>query len=464
VFASSDTYRNIKRRYVFEILYGIYNSQIALLQEQLRSILAQIRQLRVQTDAFQRFLEGTPWENRAALVQELSNAREELSSLESEAQTVASEAYDAAPSEQLRLRIREVDEILDERRKELHKEKFSIEQLGLLVNQLESDIGKITRSIVAASYLHDLEFRICPRCGTAVDSSRSTDQECVLCLQIPQHAPYDRTVLIAEQDRLAAQVRETHEVIHSRESEIRGLEKIIDSLERDRISVSSELDYLTSSYVSDRASRIASVASKRAGAKAKIHRLSDYLTLLERLDRALGDLATLDEERRDVEARLDSASPHTDVSERRIEYLESEFAFLIDRFRMPRLGGPDEVRIDRRNYLPVLFGRRFRELSSQGLQVLVNVAHALAHQQTSIDLSLGLPQILFIDGLTSNLGHEGEDLERIHAVYDYLIEHSDTRGTELQIIVADNDVPSQAERYIRLRLEESERLIRPGVN
>jgi predicted ABC-type transport system involved in lysophospholipase L1 biosynthesis ATPase subunit len=75
-------------------------------------------------------------------------------------------------------------------------------------------------------------------------------------------------------------------------------------------------------------------------------------------------------------------------------------------------------------------------------------------------LGLGLPQILFIDGLTSNLGHEGEDLERVNAVYDYLIELSEELGDQLQLVVADNDVPLRAHRHIRLRLEENDRLIR----
>lgn len=115
--------------------------------------------------------------------------------------------------------------------------------------------------------------------------------------------------------------------------------------------------------------------------------------------------------------------------------------------------------IDLRTYLPVLYGRRFDELSSQGLKVLVNVAHALAHQRTAAEQNIPLPNILFIDGLTSNIGHEDLDQERVEAIYRYLISLSREPGERLQVIVADNDVPSFAREFITLRLSEDDRLV-----
>jgi hypothetical protein len=67
-----------------------------------------------------------------------------------------------------------------------------------------------------------------------------------------------------------------------------------------------------------------------------------------------------------------------------------------------------------------------------------------------------LPNILFIDGPTSNVGHEGLDRERVEAVYAYLVEMSNRYGEDLQIIVADNDIPSFAEQFVRVRLSEDD--------
>ena len=108
-------------------------------------------------------------------------------------------------------------------------------------------------------------------------------------------------------------------------------------------------------------------------------------------------------------------------------------------------------------------GRRFDDLSSPGLATIVNVAYALAHQRTSIDLGLGLPNILLIDGLSEHLGEVGFDPERLEAVYKSLIDFSERKINMLQVIVVDNEVPSLVDNYIRLRLSETDRLI-PAEN
>ena len=95
--------------------------------------------------------------------------------------------------------------------------------------------------------------------------------------------------------------------------------------------------------------------------------------------------------------------------------------------------------------------------------MLVNVAHALAHQLTAIEYDLALPNILLIDGVSNNLGREGLDSERLEAVYEYLIEVGDRYRDRLQLVVADNTVPKQATAYIRVSLSEEEKLIPAGL-
>jgi hypothetical protein len=104
-------------------------------------------------------------------------------------------------------------------------------------------------------------------------------------------------------------------------------------------------------------------------------------------------------------------------------------------------------------------GRRFDDLSSPGLATLVNVAHALAHHITSLNLGLNLPSILFIDGLSEHLGQEGLDPKRLSAIYEYLVDISAKFGDRLQIFVVDNEIPVVARKFIRLELTESDRLV-----
>ncbi|MYU12888.1 hypothetical protein GTZ78_19840, partial [Streptomyces sp. SID8361] len=68
--------------------------------------------------------------------------------------------------------------------------------------------------------------------------------------------------------------------------------------------------------------------------------------------------------------------------------------------------------------------------------------HALAHQQMALDDDGNpLPNLLIIDGISSNVGHEGIDLEQLRKMYAALLQVATEHLDRLQIIVTDNDSP-----------------------
>jgi hypothetical protein len=316
VFAHTDPFRNIKRKYVFEILYGLYNPRMAGLQEELRTIQARIRQLDTRTEAFQEFLQGTPWSNRASLVRDLSDSERELASLETRTITLADSIHLSSPLQNAQMHLRNIDASREQKAEDLRRAMEGLDQLDRLLRQLDAQIGRLTRSIVADSFLRDLEFIVCPRCATAVDVTRGDEERCGLCLQIPQGHQFDRSTLIAEQDRLGSQVQETRELIDARQLGITQLQQELTYLDKEREQIGSEVDFLSRSFVSDRAADIAAAAAERARLTALVSQLRDYLGLFAGLDRALGDLSALNERRAELESELSAASESTGEAER----------------------------------------------------------------------------------------------------------------------------------------------------
>ena len=88
-------------------------------------------------------------------------------------------------------------------------------------------------------------------------------------------------------------------------------------------------------------------------------------------------------------------------------FLDNTYQIILQEIQVPSFADPGPSIIDRQTYLPRFEWRRFDELESQGLKVMVNIAHALAHQLTCIHFDLKLPNILLIDGLSGNIGYEG---------------------------------------------------------
>lgn len=459
VFGHRQPFKNIKRKYVFEILWGIYGVETAVLQEDLRTVVTAIRQIESQTEAFERFLRNSPLENRTQLHVELDNLRIRLADLQSQAVGEAkSSAEESSAAQALRTSLLEIDELRAARLEELDRVAQALRQLRQLDAQLRTQSARLTKAIVAETYLLDFEFTVCPRCGTAVEEFRGDEQTCRLCLQTPSPG-LTREDLVEEQARISAQITETTELIERHSKRAEELEREVQLTTTDREAIGRALDLELRSYVSDNAERISTRAADIARVEARIDQVQEYLALLDRLDRALGDLAGLQERRRKLEDQLDILAGRKSAAEDQIRRLEAVFEEVLRAFGVPRFADPPESRIDRETYLPIVDGRRFDQVSSQGLKVLINVAYALAVHKTAIELGLGLPGLLLIDGPSSNVGHEGFDYERITDVYRYLIDTSESFGESLQLIVADNDVPPQAEPFVRMSVSEENRLI-----
>lgn len=459
VLGHHDPFRNIKRRYVFQIVYGMYDVEAAQIQERLREATQRLRAITADEAALQQLLEDTPWENRVELEIQLDQLTTAIESNLTSSSSIAHQAGDSSPLvAEKRDAVVELDRRIADIKTKTEKERIAIDNLKRLSDELYAQSARLTRAIVADTTLVDFEFIVCPRCNSTLPDRE--DGVCRLCLQEPNES-VQRDSLVAEQELISDQIAETEELIARSRDSINRMEGELRDLVKDRAAVSKELDAAASSFVSQSASQIANVAAERAMLTERQRRLQDYLQLFDKAEERKEEASQLRSEIDDLEAQLGEArSVSADVLQR-VETLEHNFDELLNRFNVPEFAeSQGGGRIDRQSFLPTVGGRRFDELSSQGLKVLVNVAHALAHQLTAIELGLSLPNLLIIDGLTSNLGHEGEDRDRVLGVYEVLEEISDEYGETLQLVVADNDVPQEGKSYETLTLGRDNLLIK----
>lgn len=438
--------------------YGFYDLKTAQIQEVLRDVQGRLRELSSRQALFDTFFDGTPLENRVRIEHELTEVNDELEQVESAAMDVALAPREAADTAQLQGEILDFERRSARLRAAIDAELQSLVDLRELARQLESQSGKLTRSVVSHKHLTDLDFVLCPRCGTGLASSRRAADVCYLCLQEPS-LEFSREILIAEQGAVEQQLTEAQDLVREREARTTALEGELEEVRGELSRRRLELDFQTKSYVSDHAARIAATAARRARLSARSQQLGEYLQVLTKVDDAQQEAARLTAERDALEQDLAVATAESGESHRKVGHLKDRFNEMLARLRPPKFGEQESSDINQNTYLPVYYGRPFAEVSSPGLATLINVSHALAHHLTAVDLGLRLPQILIIDGLSEHLGQEGLDPERLRAIYDLLIETSSTHP-ELQVIVVDNEVPEEGRPFVRLELSEDDRLIR----
>jgi energy-coupling factor transporter ATP-binding protein EcfA2 len=458
VFGHTNFSKNNKRKYVFEVIYGKYDVEIAQLQIKRRETVSEIRRLQNYTKTIDEFLTGTPFGNRAVIVHNLNNVIRELEIAYSDSETLGQEIRSYANTDELRGNLLEVQQQLDELYQNLQYEQYSLKQKQSLMAQLQTQSARLTKSIVAGRYLLDFDFLSCPRCGSSIQPSRTEPETCYLCLQQPE-PQITQDDLIKEQDRLEQQITETLELVDAHRTATIGIEQEITRLDAQRQNLSSEINHRTRRYVSEQAEQIAQVEHYRTQLQEQKQRLEEYLGLYNRQDQAVSTIEQLESRLEELDVAIDLANSRVSNFENYMNFLDKTYQEILREIRVPSFSDPGPSIIDRKTYLPRFEGRRFDELESQGLKVMVNTAHALAHQLTCIHFDLILPNILLIDGLSGNIGYEGLDRERIEAIYGYIIRVSQEHQNRLQIIVSDNTVPESAREYIFAEFNDESKLI-----
>ncbi|MEV6923998.1 hypothetical protein AB0M46_05720 [Dactylosporangium sp. NPDC051485] len=463
VFGHQRHWRDVKRRWVFQLAYGYYEPELARLNADMRQVELQLAALDQDAAIRARFLADTPFSNLDHLALQLATREAELLQTISQRQRLGAAASEIPGVQELRQTLLATRARGAEVADRLRRIEAQLIDLTDLRRQLSTQSARLTRAIVADEWLVDFDFIVCPRCGNDVNAGRTDPHLCYLCLQQPRPAT-SQAQLLTEQDRIASQIKETDEVITSREGTRQQLRLETQRFDRLASELAARLDQQTQAFVSDRASEIEHFAAEQARVEGEIKRLREYIDLLQRHQQHMSGREALEARRDELAAQINSRELSQTDAEANVVALEQRMLSYLRELHIPNLGQELTVKINRTTYLPEITGRTFDELSSQGLKTLVNIAHALAHHTVAIDRGLPLPGLLILDGLSANAGHEGFDLARVRDVYRLLGTVAEQYQGALQIVAVDNELARgillEFAAYVVLTLTQDDRLIR----
>jgi len=122
----------------------------------------------------------------------------------------------------------------------------------------------------------------------------------------------------------------------------------------------------------------------------------------------------------------------------------------------------ESAAIDSRSYVPLVNGDRVRSLSSGGLKTIANFGFYLAQLQVRLrGYPTYLPPFIVIDSPRKNFGSNEEDAESMRRFCRTLwARRAQRTGTDFQVIVADNDSPSEErDQFELLELDRNHPLV-----
>jgi multidrug resistance efflux pump len=436
------------RRRAFEVLYGLTGPEIAEIEAEIDRLGASIENYRAQIRAIDAFLgvtdPGGSLEKARAEGQvfegSLAAAEQQLAELRRNAHEASYALSDSRDElERLQHRISETRAARAERIAQL--DRLRLARAGAVSHHQRTVLAGDANEVFAA-----LEYTQCPRCLQTLQASND-QAHCVVCGQ-PEPEPITQEALDAEKTRLEDQVLETDDLIHHATQMVDRAEREIQELEDTASHLRARIDQQAKTAVAPFVERIADLS-------AEVARLEERRTAsAERIGR-YARLQTLKDDTSELEAQQDAkvrelaeARAAREQARERVQDFSVNFSETLERFEPPWY---THSRIDLNTYLPIVDEAGF-EGQSAGVKTMINDAYYLANLMTALQQpqQIHLPGFLIIDAPRKNFGSGAQDRAAGDRIYSTIDALRAAYGKDVQILVADNDLPVKWRKSFRV--------------
>ncbi|GAA1858681.1 hypothetical protein GCM10009836_43640 [Pseudonocardia ailaonensis] len=444
IASSDESYREPKRKAVFELLFGLTDPSILDMRSVLGEKNGELAQAKRDYATVLDFLRDSETQGREAAEAALAAARNAEHYAVRELGTLRDAVDPVVDRETQTLRdlLGEAERNLAEARQLTTANAQSQVDLINERRRARREIDRLGRLRDAGQRLADFEFVSCPRCMQSLSNRVVAEGCCRLCAQLDPvddgHFPsasldtYEERQLedqlseIDEQiaDSAVLQVR-LEEAVGHRERLVEDLSKKIEARTRDRISPQLQA-------FNDAANSLGEARSAQATMEA-------VLRQWDRADDVGRSAREIAGEVEALRARLDGAEAQlASRKEEILSELSDEFTATVATIGIP---GVTSASISMQNYLPILNGASYVKLSPAGGGI--RTATQVAYWITLVTVALrrrdtAYPAFLLIDSPRLSLN----DNPKLEApLYRRLVTQVDADGDRLQMIVGDNEIP-----------------------
>lgn len=439
---SQDPFRDLKRRTVFEILYGLTDFEILELRAQANGLAHDIDVAEARHAAVVDFLHESGTKQRE----------------EAERKLHAAETSEAAAEQQLAQLRDELDPVSDSNTRALRDLLSDAErgaadlaaavtdinrrqsQLTAERRRVEADLDRLGRMREANLVLANIEFKVCPRCMQSLDGREIPVDACRVCLQ-PDPVSADVSDDQYETRQLRDQIQEMSEQIVALSSQKAAAEQATTEKNRLINLLNAQIEQRTAERVSPRLQAFSDVAQALASARSEQQQWEAILRQWDVVTDLSQHVRTLNSRRAQLQSDIKLAQQMLD--KRRTEVigaLSEEFAAIVRAIGIP---GVKNATIDPKRYLPVINGDVFSKDNQLGGGL--TTATQIAYWCSLVAVALRAPDSLYplfllIDSprmaLNTAVGMN-------KAMYRRLTTLAGTLPGRLQVIIADNELPKE---------------------
>lgn len=446
IASSQESYREPKRKSVFELLFGITDATI----------------LKTRSDIAEHNAELVKAEHDHQVVLQFLRESNTTNRIDAESTYAAAVEAEAAAEARLRYLRESLDPVEDRQTQtlrdllsEAERSTADARQAAVVLTQQQVDYSKERRRLTqeldrlgrlrdAGERLADFEFQVCPRCMQDVHHRQAQPGLCRLCLQpdpLEAQAPpsHDGSY---EQRQLADQLDELDEQLAAGTEQLVEVQRAVEHRQSLITQLSADLGVRTRDRITPLLQVFNDVMRNLMEARARQEALEGVLRQWDRADDlgSAADRIRLDIER--LRTSLQGAEERLAEHKKEIfDELDAEFAATIAAMGVPSV---EQARIDRSTYLPVLNGQPYRKVSpAGGIRTATQVAYWLTLMTVVLRRrDTEYPAFLLMDSPRTSLN----DDQLAAALYRRIVTRVEAAEDRLQIIIGDNELPSTYRR------------------
>ncbi|MEU8061794.1 AAA family ATPase [Microbispora bryophytorum] len=441
---SEEGYREPKRKAVFELLFGLTNTDILKMQSEINRLNGVITEAEKEYSTVLAFLRESNTAERIDAEAAFQEAIAEQRAAEEEQRRLRDSIDPIADRETQALR-----DLLAEAERGLAEVRSAVidltrkqgEYLGER-RRVQADLSRLERMHDAGERLADIEFVVCPRCMQSLAGREIPHGSCRVCLQpdpVPatEDASGDQYELLQLKDQLVEMENHLAVIDH----QLRLTIQMVSDREQLVQSLTAKIDSRTAERITPRLQAYSDAADRFAVARTKQEYLKQVLRQWDRADDLGRAVQELQEEKAQIAADMGRAQSALDSRRRSIiEALNEEFQEAAATIGIP---GVTTAAIHSTNYLPLLNGQRYSHFSGPGGGIITatQVAYWMSLLAVAVrDRETLYPAFLMIDSPRLAL-NTAEALSA--ALYRRLVRQADANPGRVQMIVADNELPAE---------------------
>ncbi len=441
--------RALKLRQVIEVVFEVYDDQLAAMGDQLQAMEEERADLEKEIMALDTFLRENEVPGRLELDARGAEAKASLQAVTGRLDDLSSRMR--AESDYARKARAEFSgrrQASGEAAARLRDRETLLRRLLPLRGQYAEDERKLIFFEEAGQLFDPLRVRVCPACMQELQEPQEVEPggSCSLCRQeIPAEVtPID---IAAERTAVRARLRAIERYIEEVESDLASAEQAYREALEAETAAQRRLDSEVAQTLSPFLAQRDDLLEQREELRRVQVEVDQAVRWHEGLDRRRTDHSRLETRIAELRERINQLRANRPDRNAVVGQLSERFDEILRSFGFPKLDSPKGPYLDE-SFAPYVRGNRYNEIGSTGAMTLIALAWQLTVFERAVELGQPHPGFLLIDSPQKNLiaQTEGEhdeftDPVIVERVWEHLLTWSRAMGSAAQLIVVDNQPP-----------------------